>query len=243
MEWADEGIILASRPHGENHSIVDVLSPSAGRVAALVHGGQGRHRQPVIQPGNGVQAVWKGRSEDSLGHFALELTEPRAAALMYDPMALTALASAASLICLCLPEKQAMEPLYNATKVLFDLLEEKEIWPVVMAKWELGLLSALGFGLTLDRCAATGETLEDGAELVFVSPKSGSAVSYKAGLPYRDKMLPLPPFLIDRGEPTRGDVAAAFELSGYFIEERILSPAGREMPDARLRLLARLKRK
>lgn len=243
MEWADEGIILAARAHGENHSIVEIFAPSAGRVAALVHGGQGRHKQPLIQPGNGVHILWKGRSEDSLGHFSLELLNPRAARLMHDPLALTALTSITGLICQCLPERQSVERLYNATSVLLDLLEEKTIWPVILAKWELGLLSSLGFGLTLDSCAATGELLEDGAELVFVSPRSGSAVTYKAGMPYKDKLLPLPPFLIDRGEPSRGDVNAALQLTAWFIEDRILQPAGKKLPEARQRLAHRLGRR
>lgn len=243
MQFSDEGIVLSARPHGENHAVVNVFTPSAGRVAALVHGGQGRTRQPVIQPGNGVAVTWKGRSEDSLGHFSLELTEPRAASLMQDSLALTGLSSATSLLSLCLPERQSLPQLYDATRVLFDLMEEKDIWPVIMVKWELGLLSALGYGLTLDRCVATGVTLEDGADLTFVSPKSGASVSAEAGMPYKDRMLPLPPFLIDRGDPDAGSLLAAFDLAGYFLTERILAPADRKLPDSRDRLLARLKQK
>jgi DNA repair protein RecO (recombination protein O) len=242
MEWSDEGIILGARPHGENHAVVEVFTPSAGRVAALVHGGQGRHKKPLVQAGNGVMATWKGRTEGSLGHYALELVTPRAATLMYSQDGLTALNAICTLISECVPERQSIQQLYDATKVLLDLLEEKDIWPIVMAKWELGLLSALGFGLTLDRCAATGQSLEDGAELTFVSPKSGSAVSYEAGMPYKDKMLPLPPFLIGMGEPTKGDVAAALRLTGHFIKERILAPANKDLPDARQRLAQRLAR-
>ncbi|WP_306253412.1 DNA repair protein RecO [Parvularcula sp. IMCC14364] len=242
MEWSDEAIILEAKPHGENHAVVNVFTPSAGRVAALVHGGQGRQKQPLLQVGNGVTVTWKGRSEDSLGHFAIELTSPRAASLMYNQLAVTALSAVTALLRLSLPERQSLPQLYEATSVMLDLLEEKDIWPVVLAKWELGLLSTLGFGLVLDECAATGLRLEDGAELVFVSPKSGNAVSYKAGLPYKDKMFPLPPFLIDQGEPVRQDIAAALRLTSHFIEERILFPADLQLPDARQRLQSRLER-
>ena len=65
-------------------------------------------------------------------------------------------------------------------------------WPGPrMARFELQLLSELGFGLDLESCAATGST----AELVYVSPKSGRAVSRAAGEPWRDKLLRLPAFL------------------------------------------------
>lgn len=240
MEWTDEAIILEARPHGENHAVVNVFTPSAGRVAALVHGGQGRQKKPLLQAGNSVKATWKGRSEDSLGHFALELITPRAATLMYNQLGLTALNAVISVLRLCLPERQSLPNLYDGTVILLELLEEKDIWPIVLAKWEVGLLKELGFGLVLDQCAATGNRLEDGAELVFVSPKSGNAVSYAAGLPYKDKMLPLPPFLIDQGEPLRQDIAAALRMTAYFLEERILLPANTELPDARKRLQDRL---
>ena len=102
---------------------------------------------------------------------------------------------------------------------------------------------AFTFNKVLDG-TAIGASLydEDGAELVFVSPKSGNAVSYKAGLPYKDKMFPLPPFLIDQGEPVRQDIAAALRLTSHFIEERILFPADLQLPDARQRLQSRLER-
>ncbi|GGD02926.1 DNA repair protein RecO [Aquisalinus flavus] len=243
MQFTDEGIVLSAQPHGENHAVVNIFTPSAGRVAALVHGGQGKTRQPVIQQGNTVSATWKGRTEDSLGHFSLELVEPRAATLMQDALALTGLTAATSLLSLCLPERQSLPQLYDATKVLFDLMEDSDVWPVIMVKWELGLLAAVGYGLILDRCVASGATLEDGADLTFVSPRSGGAVSYDAGMPYKDRLLPLPPFLIARGEPDVGDMLAGFALTGHFLEERILFPADRQLPDARQRLLTRLKQK
>lgn len=243
MQFTDEGIVLNAAPHGENHAIVNIFTPSAGRVAALVHGGQGKTRQPVIQAGNGVAVTWKGRSEDALGHFSLELTEPRAASLMQDSLALTGLGAVTALLTTVLPERQSLPQLYNATRVLLEVMEEGDVWPVIMVKWEAGLLSALGYGLTLDRCVATGTSLEDGAELTWVSPKSGGAVTYEAGLPYRDRMLPLPPFLIGRGEPDAGSLLAGFDLTGHFLQERILYPADRQLPDARQRLLARLKQR
>lgn len=242
MEWHDDAIMLGVRPHGENHAIAEVFTPSAGRVVALVHGGQGRQKQPLLQPGNGVSVVWKGRSEDSLGHFALELTEPRAATLMHDALAVAGLTTITSMLSLCLPERQSLPRLYDATQILIGLLEEGDIWPVALVRWELGLLADLGFGIDLESCAATGTKLEDGADLVFVSPKSGRAVSYEAGLPFRDGLLPLPPFLIDRGEPTKPDLGAAFRLTGHFIEEQILAPSDRLMPPARQRMVDRVTR-
>ena len=237
MEWTDTGIVLSAKAHGENHAVVTVFTPSAGKVSALVHGGQGKTQNPKIQPGNEVQVTWKGRSENALGHFSVELTRPWAAELIHDRKALAALLSMTGLLVECLPEKQSVPDLYSGTYALLSLFEDAEIWPIIMVKWEVGLLSSLGFGLDLSRCAATGQSLEDGADLVFVSPKSGCAVSLEAGLPYKDRMLVLPPFLIDRGDITYPDLATAYKLTGFFLEDRILHPAGKTLPASRQRMI------
>jgi DNA repair protein RecO (recombination protein O) len=239
MSWRDEALVLANQPQGENHSLLTVFAEREGRRSALVYGGQGRGKLPALQCGNGLDISWTGKSETSLGRFDLELTEPRAAAVFSDPKALAALSATAELLLHVLPEGEGLSGLYRATVVLFDSMSDKDIWPVVLAKWELGLLTSLGHGLTLDRCVATDTLLEDGAELCFVSPKSGGAVSFAAGMPYRDKLLPLPPFITGLGEPTRQDVAAALRMSGYFLEARLLEPIGRTLPEGRRRLPAR----
>lgn len=239
MEWRDEAIVLASRAQGENHSLLTVFARTKGKVSALVYGGQGRHKLPVLQTGNGLELRWRGKTESSLGSFDVDLLAPRAAAAFADRHALSGMTATAELLLHVLPEGEDIPGLFEATEVLFDIFSEPRIWPIVLAKWELGLLKALGHGLRLDRCVATDTLLEDGAELCFVSPKSGGAVSYEAGLPYRDKLLPLPPFLIGMGEPTEGDVGAALALTAHFLRERLLHPVGRELPEGRDRLMAR----
>src|SRR5208282_2033846 len=51
-----------------------------------------------------------------------------------------------------------------------------------------GFLAELGFGLDLASCAATGAT----ADLIYVSPRTGRAVSREAGEAYREKLMRLP---------------------------------------------------
>lgn len=240
MEWRDDALVLANRSQGENHSLLTVFSKEHGKLSALVYGGQGRAKLPALQTGNGVEVRWRGKTPDSLGHFDVDLLFPRAAAAFGDPKALAAMTATAELLLHVLPEGEGVPGLFEATGVLFDSFADRDIWPVVLAKWELGLLSALGGGLILDRCVATHTLLEDGAELCFVSPRSGGAVSYRAGLPYRDRLFPLPPFLIGMGEPSVGDARAALELTAHFLRERLLHPIGRELPEARELLPGRL---
>ena len=113
------------------------------------------------------------------------------------------------------------------------------MWPALVVRWELVLLEELGFGLDLASCAATGKT----ADLLYVSPKSGRAVSAEAGEPYKERLLALPAFLrgSGTGTVTDEDVRAGFALTGHFLETRVLRPRDMGMPDARGRLLSYLR--
>lgn len=240
MDFIDEAVILSARAHGENHAIADLFTAAHGRWTGLVHGGQGRRMRPLLQPGNLVRAEWKGRLAESLGHFTLELQRAYAGELMQDRMSLTGLTAICAVASACLPEREPHIRAFEAMRVVIANLGELEVWPALMARWELGLLAELGFGLTLDRCAATG-VRED---LIYVSPRSACAVSAQAGEPYKDKLLPLPAFL--RGvenSATHDDAIAALTTTGYFIETRILNPSDRTLPGARLRLLELVKEK
>jgi DNA repair protein RecO (recombination protein O) len=134
-----------------------------------------------------------------------------------------------------LPEHQPHPPLHNAAEILLDAMidQDFEHWGPLYVRWEAGLLDALGFGLDLSECAASGVT----ADLIYVSPRTGRAVSQAAGADYAARLLSLPPFLLGTSEaPDRAATRAGLKLTGYFLLERVLAPQGREMPQARLRL-------
>ncbi len=230
MEFTDDGIVLSARAHGETSAVAEIFTPHHGKWAGLVYGGQGRTQRPILQPGNGVRAHWKGRLDESLGFFTLELMHARAGELMQDRLSLAGLTAACALAAATLPEREAHPRAYHTMRILLDHLGDIDIWPALMARWELGLLAELGFGLTLDRCAATGSK----ENLVYVSPKSASAVSAEAGAPYKDRMLPLPAFLRDASaEASLADALDGLRTTGHFIETRILHLANQELPEAR----------
>jgi DNA repair protein RecO (recombination protein O) len=238
MQWSDEGVVLGARPHGEAGAVAELFTRQHGRHLGFVHGGRSRRLRPVLQVGNHVDVQWKARLIDHLGYFTIELRRGFAAQAMQEPAALAALTSMAALARL-LPERDPHPQLFEVTLFVLGFLEEPEVWPALVARWELALLEELGFGLDLARCAATGTT----SELTHVSPKSGRAVSAAAAEPYRDRLLALPAFL--RGGPaeiTAADVAAAFALTGHFLDARVLRPRDMRLPEARDRLLGYLKR-
>jgi DNA repair protein RecO (recombination protein O) len=239
MHWSDEGVILSVRPHGETAAVVELFTRSHGRHSGLVHGGRSRKLRPVLQIGNHVDAAWKGRLSEQLGHITLELLRGYAASVLNDGDALSGLTSMSSLTRL-LPERDPHPSLYEITLFVLSFLDDASVWPALMVRWEMALLEELGFGLDLAACAATGST----DDLVYVSPKSGRAVSAEAGEPYRDKLLRLPPFLAKgRQAPvTPEDIRDGFALTGHFLDVRVLAPRGDVLPEARGRFTATLGR-
>jgi DNA repair protein RecO (recombination protein O) len=234
MHWSDEGVILSVRQHGETAAVVEVLSRVHGRYLGLVHGGRSKRLRPVLQTGNHVDVTWKARLDEQLGFFTLELRRGFAAEIMHDGSALAALSSMAMLVRL-LPERDPHPNLFEITLFLLGFLDDPDVWPALMVRWELALLDDLGFGLDLKQCAATGRN----DDLVWVSPKSGRAVSASAGEPYRDRLLRLPGFLIGREGGITGpdDVADGFRLTGHFLETRVLSPRDMVIPEVRGRMI------
>ncbi len=239
MDWTDEGIILGVRPHGETASVVELLTRAHGRHLGLVHGGRSRRMRPILQAGNHVEATWKGRLAEHLGHMALETRRAYAAEAMDHPMPLAGLATLTTLARL-LPERDPHPSLYEVSLFVLGFLDEPEVWPALLVRWELALLEELGFGLDLTACAATGSN----DELIYVSPKSGRAVSASAGEPYHDRLLTLPAFLRGRsqGVVSQGDLTAGFALTGHFLESRVLAPRGEVLPEVRGRLIDMLRR-
>lgn len=240
MNWSDEGIILSVRPHGETAAVVELLTRAHGRHLGLVHGGRSRRTRPVLQIGNHVTVTWKARLAEHLGHMQVELIRGYAAAAMDDAAALSALTSLTALARL-MPERDPHPSLYEVTLFVLAYLDDAGVWPALLARWELALLDELGFGLDLSQCAATGAN----DDLIYVSPKTGRAVSASAGEPYRDRLLALPPFLLPgrKASLAPGDVERAFALTGHFLETRVLLPRGEAMPEARGRMLGLIARR
>ncbi|QFR32277.1 DNA repair protein RecO [Ancylobacter sp. TS-1] len=239
MEWSDEGIILGLRRHGEANAIVELMTAAHGRHLGLVRGGGSRRQAAALQPGNGVSVVWRARLDEHLGAFALEVTTPRAARLMAHAHSAFALSHIGSLLRL-LPERDPHPALHAALEAVVGHLDEARLTGMIIARLELMMLAELGFGLDLESCAATGGR----NDLLYVSPKSGRAVSRDAGEPWRAQLLQLPFFLISEvaEPPSRDDVEAAFDLTGYFLARRVFEPRGLALPDARASLLASLRR-
>lgn len=232
MEWTDTAILLSARPYGETGIIADLFTREHGRHAGLVRGSKAR---ALLQPGNGLSVTWRARLPEQLGNYVVELSQARAGSLMEDRESLAGLNAFCAVATAALPEHQPHAPLYEVAEILLDAMSAEDFahWGPLYVRWEAGLLDALGFGLDLSRCAVTGAT----AELIYVSPRTGRAVSADAGTEYAARLFPLPQFLLDPGNiPDPGTTRDGLRLTGHFLLERVFVPHGREMPQARHRL-------
>jgi DNA repair protein RecO (recombination protein O) len=240
MEWIDEGIVLSARPHGENAAVVTLLTAAHGRHAGLVPGGQGRAARPVLQPGNRVSVKWRARILDHLGNYTLELVAAQAALWLDSQEILAIISSACAVTEASLPERQPMPGVYAGLATLLSM-QDADLWAPVYIKWEMALLQALGYGLDLSQCAASGKT----ENLAYISPRTGRAISREEGEPYQGKLFPLPTFLLGGGAWNTADILQGLEITGHFLSRHVfanphsrhLIPRDGDLPQARQRLL------
>lgn len=228
MQWTDDGIVLGTRAHGEASVILELFTRAHGRHLGLVRGGRSRRMQPVLQPGNTVQASWYARLDEHLGTFMVEASVSRAARLMEARSGVAGITLTAALVRL-MPEREAHEGLFEALELIADALPDVDLAAPMIVRLELEVLQDLGFGLDLSECAATGGT----DDLVYVSPRSSRAVSRLAGEPWKDRLLPLPAFLRGEGVPDAAAVRDGFRLTGHFLARHVFEPRGLVLPDAR----------
>ena len=231
MDWRETGILLARRRHGESAAIIEVFTRDHGRHAGIVRGGGGRRMAPILEPGNQVDVTWRARLEDHLGTFTVEPVEARAAALMSDRLTLAGLNAVTALLSFALPEREPHAQLYDGTEAVLDMMGTSPHWPLAYLRWEMSLLEDLGFGLDLSKCAATGAT----ENLIYVSPKTGRAVSQAGAGAWKAKLLPLTPAM--KGTSSDG-ITEGLRTTGYFLKTRLAPALGNTpIPDARNRLI------
>ena len=237
MNWDDDGIVLSARKHGESAVIVQLLTRHHGRHAGLVRGGAGSRARGLYQPGNRVRAAWRGRLAEHLGTYVCELVAAPAADWLDDGDRLAALASLTAIAETALAEREPHPRLYDGLAAAIAGFGSDD-WLGNVVRWELDLLADLGFGLDLSSCAATGAT----DKLIYVSPRSGRAVSETAGTPYKERLLELPPFLAAGGPADAAQAIKGLRLTGRFLADHVFAALDRELPPARTRFVDRLAR-
>lgn len=237
MEFHEEAFVLSARSHGDTGVVADLLTETHGRQSAYVAGGASRRMKPFLQAGARVIADYRARTSEHLGSARLEPVGEGPSALFDDALALAGLAAAAAVTQGALPEREPHAGAFLAFEALMSAFQIPEVWPAIFVRFEAGLLEDLGFGLDLSRCAVTG-TMDD---LIWVSPRTGRAVSSDAGAPYADKLLKLPPFMLGAQAGLRdGDVRSGLDLTGHFLEQFVFHPQNKPLPTSRTWMIDKL---
>ena len=243
-EWVDKGIVLSVRKYGEKSLIANVLTKEHGRHLGWVSN-RSNNILSHVQPGNKVSVSWKSRLIEQMGNFKIELISSVSGKMFDDKLKLQALSSLCALIEKILPERQKYQEIYNATTAFINLLLlddniKMNHWIEGYVKWEIGILSSIGFSLNLDECAVTGVKYN----LHFVSPKTGKAVSKKGAGKFAPRLLVLPSFL-GGAEPEEvnfyHEVIKGLKITTYFFENKLLISINNEknnyLPKARNRFI------
>ena len=240
MHLTTTAIVCALRQHGEHGVVARLMTAEAGLVPGYVRGGRSRRLRPILVPGNLVAAEFRARSEEQLATLTVELVTSRAP-LLGEPLAAAAIEWSCALTATVLSEQHPYPRIHQVLDGLLSAIEAAPSvrgWAAALVRYEMLLLAEMGFGLDLSRCAASGTT----EDLIWVSPKSGMAVSRAAGEPYADKLLALPTFIVEGGSADWDDIFAGLRLTGHFLERDLLEGRRADVLAARERLEDRLRR-
>ena len=234
-EWEDIGIVLSSTRYGEGSLIVEIFTSNHGRYRGLLRVGLRNNFSSILQRGNLVEVRWRARIEDHLGNYSCDLIRSYSSLFLDDSLRLEGISSLCAELSMFLPERDLFSELFIETKEFLDRIEEN-FWLCKYCRWEVKLLSELGFSLDLSKCAVTGK--REG--LTFVSPRSGIAVSLKGAKGWESKLLDLPSFLVT-GEETskKEEILSSLRLTGYFFSRHICKGS---LPASRVRLQDKLSR-
>ena len=225
-EWNDIGIILSAKKYGEKGLIVNVLTESYGRYVGWINYYKRKSILSSVQPGNLVKVFWKSRRIEQMGNFKIELISSISGKIFDEKIKLQALTSLCSLLEKFLPERQRYSEVFNATKAFFKVLAfnnevNNEQWIKGYIKWEIGLLSSIGYSLDLKKCAVTGQK----NNLNYVSPKTGKAVSRDGAGKFAPKLLKLPVFLGGTGvigSSQNEEIIMGINITTYFFKNKLL---------------------
>ncbi|MDN5247861.1 MAG: DNA repair protein RecO [Wolbachia endosymbiont of Tyrophagus putrescentiae] len=231
MRWQDEGAVIATKNYGDKNLILSLFTQNHGK-----HRGMVRIANNKFQVSNILHVEWSGKLPENLGFFKCELIESPFHYFFHDRLKNMAVISFAFMLDKLLPEGESCAVLYNNFRYFIDIIKHSdESWQSHYLNLELLLLTQLGFKLDLSKCAATGDT----EDLQFISPKTGRAVSKKAGNCYADRLLPFPQMLHDvyhhnlQNNYSFQEFQSGLKITGYFLNKYLFLQLNIKLPEAR----------
>lgn len=175
MMMSDDGtlspaFILHVRKFRDTSVIIDLLTEQEGRVAAVMRGVRTRKSKTAafVRPFTQVLVSWFGRGE--LKTVKTMDFPVRAAALSGDALMLGMYVN--ELLVRLLGKFEPVPDIFSAYGELLDRLERGDAMMPALRHFELVLLAALGYGITFDIEAETGQPVRSQA-LYRYTPDEG----------------------------------------------------------------------
>jgi DNA repair protein RecO (recombination protein O) len=210
----DEAILLNTSKYSETSVIATLFSLQHGVIKGLIKGALSPKNKYIYMQGNILNFQKNARIEEQLGNITANLLHSNLANIFNNPTKLLMLNSVCLMLNNLLPVDEKNTNLYNTAKS-FILNAINSTNYIQNYLWmELEILKAIGYGLNLTKCIVSGDT----QNLYYVSPKTGNAVSYIVGEPYKDKLFVLPYVLLDTivEDPNKENIINAFKIITYF---------------------------
>lgn len=230
MKLTDTAIVLLMKRRSAKSAIITVLTHKHGIYSGYIS--INKRLFCALQIGNILQIEWSARLSTQLGLLYFELLESMSAFFLHNPNKILALCAVAKTLAKTLPERVPQRKIYDAFYSVLLCMKRSRQWMAQYIKLELIILEQLGFGLELKKCPVTCST----QDLRFISPKTGRAISYTAGTPYKDKLLHLPQALYDINndiecvQHIETQFVKCLEVINYFLYKHCFEPSNIHIP-------------
>ena len=144
MNWEDECYLLSKRKFRENANIINIFSPSKGKVSGVVYGGNSRKIRNYLQLSNKLFITFNSKNENKIGYFKTELIKPISPLYFNDRKRTSALVSLCSILNILLPESQPNKRIYDSLEKFINSIK-LDNWIILYIFFELNLIKELGF--------------------------------------------------------------------------------------------------
>ncbi|MDG1436757.1 MAG: DNA repair protein RecO [Rickettsiaceae bacterium] len=215
MNFRDQGIIISKKPLKERSSIITVFTEEHGIYSGVLNQYNKKTGDNLVE-GNLIDFFWSARLHEHIGSVKAELIKSYNSHIIMDKTKLYAFNSIVSLLKMSFCEREEHNNLFPILMHFVESFKHSFSFEKYI-NLELEILAESGYKLQLDHCAVTNSS----DDLYYVSPKSGRAVSKKAGDSYADKLLKLPSFLLSDARANKQEAHYALRLTSYFLERYI----------------------
>ena len=149
MNWEDECYLLSKRKFRENANIINVFTPSKGKIAGIVYGGNSRKIRNYLQVSNKLFVFNNSKSDNRIGYFKTELIQAISPNYFNDKERTSALISLCSLLNSLLPESQPYKNIYKSFEKFINTLS-LDNWIILYIFFEINLIKKLGYDTNLN---------------------------------------------------------------------------------------------